>query len=132
MKSVSISIPSFSKRLWPNSRERKWFPPPTPSWRAISTLLIPDYYINVSQQKVEMYQKIAGARSLQEIENIREDVEDRFGHLPEEAAYSFRSGGGADFGLGATDRQGADARRTGRADIQGRAPLRAQGNRELA
>jgi transcription-repair coupling factor (superfamily II helicase) len=46
-------------------------------------LMIPNSYINISQQKVEIYQKIAGARSLQEIENIREDVEDRFGRPPD-------------------------------------------------
>jgi transcription-repair coupling factor (superfamily II helicase) len=48
-------------------------------------LLIPEYYININQQKVEVYQKLAGARTLQEVEDIREDVEDRFGRLPEPA-----------------------------------------------
>ncbi|MCX6830076.1 MAG: transcription-repair coupling factor [candidate division Zixibacteria bacterium] len=54
-------------------------------------LVIPDYFINIRQQKVEIYQKIAGARTLQEIENIREDVEDRFGKLPEPAANLFEA-----------------------------------------
>ncbi len=54
-------------------------------------MLIPDFYININQQKVEIYQKIGGARTLQEIENIRDDVEDRFGHLPEEAASLFEA-----------------------------------------
>ncbi|SYZ74349.1 Transcription-repair-coupling factor [Candidatus Zixiibacteriota bacterium] len=52
---------------------------------------IPDFYININQQKVEIYQKIAGARTLQEIENIRDDVEDRYGHLPEETANLFEA-----------------------------------------
>lgn len=51
--------------------------------------LIPDSYISVRQQKVEMYQKIAGAKSLEEIERYRDAVEDRFGRLPQEAANLF-------------------------------------------
>ncbi len=46
-------------------------------------LFIPERYINISQQKVEIYQKIASARTLQEIEDIRDDVEDRFGKPPD-------------------------------------------------
>ncbi len=44
---------------------------------------IPDRYVNINQQKVEIYQRVAGARTLQEIEDIRDDVEDRFGRLPD-------------------------------------------------
>lgn len=44
---------------------------------------IPDSYVNINQQKVEIYQRVAGARSLQGIEDIRDDVEDRFGRLPD-------------------------------------------------
>ena len=55
-------------------------------------LLIPDEYIPIKQQKVEVYQRIAGARKLQEIENIRDDIEDRFGRLPIEVANLFEAG----------------------------------------
>ncbi|MCX6826778.1 MAG: transcription-repair coupling factor, partial [candidate division Zixibacteria bacterium] len=54
-------------------------------------LFIPDQYINISQQKVEIYQKIAGARTLQEIENIREDAEDRFGKFPDSTVNLFEA-----------------------------------------
>ena len=54
-------------------------------------LLIPEYYININQQKVEIYQKLAGARTLQEVEDIRENVEDRFGRLPEAANNLFEA-----------------------------------------
>lgn len=52
-------------------------------------LIIPDGYININQQKVEIYQKIAGARSVSEVEEIRADVEDRFGRLPAAAVNLF-------------------------------------------
>ncbi|MEW6016403.1 MAG: transcription-repair coupling factor [Candidatus Zixiibacteriota bacterium] len=52
-------------------------------------LIIPDSYININQQKVEVYQKIAGARSVSEIEEIRSDVEDRFGRMPAAAVNLF-------------------------------------------
>ncbi len=45
--------------------------------------MIPDRYVPIRQQKVEIYQKIAGARKLDEIERIRENVEDRFGRMPD-------------------------------------------------
>ncbi|UCD18380.1 MAG: transcription-repair coupling factor [Candidatus Zixiibacteriota bacterium] len=54
-------------------------------------LYLPDDYIDIRQQKVEIYQKIAGARNLDEIERIREDIEDRFGKLPQTAANLFEA-----------------------------------------
>ena len=52
-------------------------------------MLIPDYYINIRQQKVEVYQQVAGARKLEEIERIRDDIEDRFGKFPPEVTNLF-------------------------------------------
>jgi len=46
-------------------------------------LMIPDDYINIKQQKVEIYQLVAGARTLDELEHIRDDVLDRFGKAPQ-------------------------------------------------
>jgi len=46
-------------------------------------LMIPDHYINIMQQKVEIYQRVAGARTLDELEHIRDDVIDRFGKAPQ-------------------------------------------------
>nr|MBN2278694.1 transcription-repair coupling factor [candidate division Zixibacteria bacterium] len=54
-------------------------------------LMIPEHYIDIRQQKVEIYQKIAGARSLDEIEKIRDDVEDRFGKPPVEVNNLFEA-----------------------------------------
>ncbi len=54
-------------------------------------ILIPDEYISIRQQKVEIYQKIAGARKLEEVEHIREDVEDRFGKAPADANNLFEA-----------------------------------------
>ncbi|MFH1853018.1 MAG: TRCF domain-containing protein, partial [Candidatus Neomarinimicrobiota bacterium] len=46
-------------------------------------LMIPDDYVNIKQQKVEIYQRVAGARTLDELEHIRDDVLDRFGKAPQ-------------------------------------------------
>jgi len=54
-------------------------------------LLIPDHYINIHQQKVEIYQRIAGVKNLDELERIRDDVEDRFGKLPQKATNLFEA-----------------------------------------
>jgi transcription-repair coupling factor (superfamily II helicase) len=45
-------------------------------------VLIPDSYIDIHYQKVEIYQRVAGARTLDDIEKIRTDIEDRFGKIP--------------------------------------------------
>jgi len=54
-------------------------------------ILIPEYYMEIKQQKVEVYQKIAGSRRLEEIEKIRDDVEDRFGKAPAEVNNLFEA-----------------------------------------
>ncbi len=54
-------------------------------------MMIPESYITINQQKVDVYQKIAGARTLDEIERIRDEVEDRFGRLPHATANLFEA-----------------------------------------
>lgn len=48
------------------------------------TSYIPDEYINDSNQKIEIYQKIALCDSEEDIENITDEIIDRFGNMPEE------------------------------------------------
>ncbi len=55
-------------------------------------LIIPDEYMRDREQKVELYQKIAGARKLSEIESIRDNIEDRFGKLPVQVANLIEAG----------------------------------------
>jgi transcription-repair coupling factor (superfamily II helicase) len=45
---------------------------------------IPDEYIEASSQKIEVYQNIALSRTKEDIENIIEDITDRFGKPPKE------------------------------------------------
>ncbi len=45
---------------------------------------IPDEYIENSSQKIEIYQDIALARTEQDIENVTDEMIDRFGPMPEE------------------------------------------------
>lgn len=45
---------------------------------------IPDEYIEASSQKIEVYQNIALSRTTEDIQNIIEDIIDRFGKPPKE------------------------------------------------
>lgn len=45
---------------------------------------IPDYYIDSDSERFNYYQKLYEAKSLDEIDVIRDELEDRFGKLPEE------------------------------------------------
>jgi len=46
---------------------------------------IPDGYVPDSFQKVSLYKRIASVRSREDVEDLREEMEDRFGPIPEPA-----------------------------------------------
>lgn len=50
---------------------------------------IPDNYISDGHQKIEMYKKFRGVTSLEEIEELKEEMVDRFGDYPPEVEYLF-------------------------------------------
>ncbi|MDD4050497.1 MAG: transcription-repair coupling factor [candidate division Zixibacteria bacterium] len=56
-------------------------------------LFLPEDYVNVKQQKVDIYRRLADARSLDDIEAVREEVTDRFGKMPQEAVQLFDAAG---------------------------------------
>ena len=47
---------------------------------------IPDSYIDSAQEKMEIYKKIAGVRTKEELEGLNAELTDRFGQPPDEAA----------------------------------------------
>ncbi|MCC5804283.1 transcription-repair coupling factor [Rossellomorea vietnamensis] len=50
---------------------------------------IPDDYIKDGHQKIEMYKRFRSLSSLPEIEELEEEILDRFGEYPEEVGYLF-------------------------------------------
>ena len=48
------------------------------------TSYIPDKYISDSNQKIEIYQNIALCKNEQDIQNVIDEIIDRFGNMPEE------------------------------------------------
>ncbi|MEH7108269.1 transcription-repair coupling factor [Bacillus sp. JJ1764] len=51
---------------------------------------IPDSYIKDGHQKIEMYKRFRGAVSLEDIEELDAEMQDRFGEYPDEVAYLFQ------------------------------------------
>ncbi|NHC42404.1 transcription-repair coupling factor [Bacillus sp. MM2020_1] len=51
---------------------------------------IPDTYIKDGHQKIEMYKRFRGAENLADIEELEEEMQDRFGEYPEEVACLFQ------------------------------------------
>lgn len=43
---------------------------------------IPDFYIKNQEQRMELYKKIAGIRTMEEYYDMQEELEDRYGDLP--------------------------------------------------
>lgn len=56
-------------------------------------LHLPDEYVDVNQQKVDIYRRLADAHTLDMIEVLREEVSDRFGRMPEQAQRLFDAAG---------------------------------------
>ncbi|MFP6679008.1 MAG: transcription-repair coupling factor [Dehalococcoidia bacterium] len=44
--------------------------------------LIPDYYVEDLAERLDIYQRLAAIRTLTEIEELQEELEDRFGRIP--------------------------------------------------
>ena len=51
---------------------------------------IPDSYISDGQQKIEMYKRFRGITDHEEIQELQEEMIDRFGEYPEELMYLFK------------------------------------------
>lgn len=51
---------------------------------------IPDSYISDGHQKIEMYKRFRAISSLDDIEELQEEMIDRFGEYPDEVAYLFQ------------------------------------------
>jgi transcription-repair coupling factor (superfamily II helicase) len=52
---------------------------------------LPDAYVNDNQHKVDIYRRLAGCRSVDEVEKIRDEVVDRFGRPPLSASHLFEA-----------------------------------------
>ncbi|WP_416829571.1 transcription-repair coupling factor [Ectobacillus polymachus] len=51
---------------------------------------LPDEYISDSKQKIMMYKQYRGVSSAQDIEELQEEITDRFGDYPQEVGYLFQ------------------------------------------
>lgn len=54
-------------------------------------IYLPDYYITDSRHKVDIYRRLADCYNLDQVEKIREEITDRFGHLPPSAINLFEA-----------------------------------------
>lgn len=51
---------------------------------------IPDMYIADGQQKIEMYKRFRGVSSLEDVQELQDEMIDRFGDYPDEVKYLFK------------------------------------------
>lgn len=51
---------------------------------------IPDSYLKDGHQKIEMYKRFRGVETLKELEELQEEMLDRFGEYPDEVSYLFQ------------------------------------------
>jgi transcription-repair coupling factor (superfamily II helicase) len=71
-------------------REKRGEAPAAPDVRVVMELgvdyRLPESYVPEAHQRLVLYKRIVAAAEDGELERVREEIEDRFGHLPEEAA----------------------------------------------
>lgn len=67
--------------------------PQAPVWDLRVDSYIPDSYIRDPRQKVELYRRLAQVETSPELEELENEVRDRFGRLPEPAEYLFKLAG---------------------------------------
>lgn len=51
---------------------------------------IPDTYISDGHQKIEMYKRFRGVTTLEDVQELQEEMIDRFGEFPEEVSFLFQ------------------------------------------
>lgn len=51
---------------------------------------IPDFYLSDGHQKIEMYKRFRGISALEDVEELQDEMLDRFGEYPEEVSYLFQ------------------------------------------
>jgi transcription-repair coupling factor (superfamily II helicase) len=85
---VSVGFDLYCRLMEEAIREVRGEPLPPRAEPAVVDLALDAFidqaYIQDASQKIEAYQKIAAAKHLQEIEDIRAELQDRFGSLPKE------------------------------------------------
>jgi len=57
------------------------------------SMYLPDTFVDVKQQKVDIYRRLSDCVKLDEIEQLRDEVNDRYGRLPGEASQLFDAAG---------------------------------------
>lgn len=82
---TSVGFELYTKLLEESIQELKGkavLTPPEPVLELQVDAYIPDDYVADPAQKVELYQKIIGLNSLEECDQLEEEIQDRFGKLP--------------------------------------------------
>lgn len=89
----SVGFDLYSQMLKEAIEERKGGAPAetAPSFEVELDLdaYIPDAYIADSQQKIEMYKRFRNLESIEEVDELKEEMIDRFGDYPEQVGYLF-------------------------------------------
>ena len=54
-------------------------------------LMLPDFYVNSTEERLSLYQKLAEINDKKDLDKFQNELEDRFGKLPEEASNLLKS-----------------------------------------
>jgi transcription-repair coupling factor (superfamily II helicase) len=86
---AALGFDLYCRMLEEAVQEKRGEVPPLPEVRVVLDLAVdyrlPEHYVPEAHQRLVLYKRVATAGETGELERVREEIEDRFGHLPEEA-----------------------------------------------
>ncbi|GAF14278.1 LOW QUALITY PROTEIN: transcription-repair coupling factor [Bacillus sp. JCM 19045] len=89
----SVGFDLYSQMLKDAIEDRKGDKPKEPPFQAELALhldaYIPERYIPDAKQKIEMYKRFKGVESIEEINDLKDELIDRFGEYPKQVDYLF-------------------------------------------
>ena len=88
---AALGFDLYCRMLEAAVQEKKGEAAPAPEVRVSLELLVdyrlPDDYVSEAHQRLILYKRVAAAAEEGELERVREEIEDRYGHLPPEAEH---------------------------------------------
>ncbi|MBX6395124.1 MAG: transcription-repair coupling factor, partial [Alicyclobacillaceae bacterium] len=84
---ASVGFDLYTQMLADAIQELKGQPAPKtvdPQVELAVDAYLPDRYIPDSMQKIEIYKKFVSCRRLEDVDDLEEEIEDRFGNIPQE------------------------------------------------
>ena len=85
---AALGFDLYCRMLEQAVQEKRGDVPPVPDLRVMVEMdvdyRLPDHFVSEPHQRLVLYKRVAAAAEADELDRVREEIEDRYGHLPPE------------------------------------------------